>query len=333
VSAGVPLTISLTLRNEGERPLNAIRIRGPFLPWDGKWLAAQARIEGVEAGETLRCEARARFVQRGYHHLDPFECVALVPFGLTVGPALATGGCRVVVVPPLANVVSLRLTEGRSYQPGGIANASHTGEALEVIGVRPYRPGDPVRDLHILTWARTGKPHVLEYQQEYFTRIGVVIDNDRAVCSEEGFEAAISLAAGVVAKLTSGEALIDLLVLGGQVHAFTIGRALGTLDQALDLLACADLGDTLDTPQLMRRLEPYLARLSCIVLITQSTDETRLALAAAIRQRNVSCSVLRVHDDSGPAWLAKRRPLIEARSRDEQVVHASRIAGREPLLL
>ena len=135
---------------------------------------------------------------------------------------------------------------------------------------RPYRPGDPVRDLHILTWARTGKPHVLEYQQEYFTRIGVVIDNDRAVCSEEGFEAAISLAAGVVAKLTSGEALIDLLVLGGQVHAFTIGRALGTLDQALDLLACADLGDTLDTPQLMRRLEPYLARLSCIVLIAFS---------------------------------------------------------------
>ena len=80
---------------------------------------------------------------------------------------------------------------------------------MELIGVRPYRPGDAMRDLHAITWARTGEPSVREYQQEYFTRVGVVLDTDPAGASEERFEAGVSLVAGIVAQLCSGEELID----------------------------------------------------------------------------------------------------------------------------
>ncbi len=238
-----------------------------------------------------------------------------------------------MVVPRIARVVALRLPMGRSYQQGGVANASLTGEAMELMGVRPYRRGDSLRDLHAKTWARTGAPHVREYQQEYFTRIGVIVDNDKSVVSEEGLEAAISLAAGVVARLTRGEALIDLMVLGREIHPFTLGRALGTLDQALELLACAEPGPRLEVAPLLRQLEPYLSRLSCIVVITQSDDSSRLELTDAIVSRGVACRLLRIVDDSGPTWLRRGRGQDAARSADEVVVPASRIRAEEPLVL
>jgi uncharacterized protein (DUF58 family) len=223
------------------------------------------------------------------------------------------------------------LPQGQRYQPGGMAQASRTGEALELVGVRPYRRGDPVRDLHALTWARTGVPHVREYHQEYFSRIGVIVDNDRSVTSEDGLEAALSLAAGVVACLGRGEALIDLLAVDGQVHPLTLGRSLGTLEQALDLLACVRRGRPLEPDDLLSRLEPFMARLSCLVLVTEAdlggsrpADRVRTELVAAIRARGLCCRVLRV---------ARRPPPGGAALDHERVLGFDAIRGEAALWL
>ena len=114
-----------------------------------------------------------------------------------------------------------------------------------------------VRDLHAKTWARTGEPVVRKYQQEYFSRVGVILDTDLPGRDEEKFEAAISLAAGMIANLSRGEALIDLLVTGDRLHPLTVGRSLGHLDQALDHLACVEPGPPFSAAGLM-----YLAGLS-----------------------------------------------------------------------
>lgn len=273
VTAGSTLRFDVVLHNDGNRAHHALRVAGPFLPWDGRWLGSQPLFDSLPAGATLRGAARARFIERGEHHLDSFSVGAVLPFGLAIGPTIHSSGCRFLVVPRIAPVESVVLPMADRYQPGGVAQASRTGEAMELWGVRPYRRGDPVRDLHALTWARTGIPHVREYRQEYFSRVGVILDNDRSVSTDDGLEGAVSLAAGVVACLSRGEALIDLLVVDGQVHPLTLGRSLGYLEQALDLLACVGPGAPLDASQLLGRLEPYLAQLSSVVLITEQSLE------------------------------------------------------------
>jgi uncharacterized protein (DUF58 family) len=140
---------------------------------------------------------------------------------------------------------------------------------------------------------------VREYQQEYFTRVGVFLDTERAATTERGLEAAISLAAGVVQALSRGEALIDLLVTGDRVHALTIGRSLGTFEQALDHLACVQPGPAFDTPRTLGLLAPYLGRLSSVVLVLHRWDAVRQALAAELRQRGVSVKALVAGD--GPS--------------------------------
>lgn len=320
VALGDAVTFALVVHNDGPRDRHAVRVEGPFLPWDGRYAGPSPRLARLPAHRRERVEISARFSARGEHHLDAFSASALVPFGLAQGRGPASGGVKFMVVPRLANVTRLSLPLGARYQPGGVALASKTGQALDLLGVRPYRAGDPVRHLHARSWARTGVPVVREYQEEYFTRIGVVVDP--AVAEARRLEAMLSLAAGVVAHLSRGEALIDVLVVGDRVHELTIGRNLGFLDQALDLLACVEPErQRVDPAALVARLGAHLSRLSCVIVVAPVWD--RGALAERIRGRGVGCVTLVVE---GPATTAPR-------VQDVHVIAASAIEGGEALLI
>lgn len=297
VTAGEELTFTLSCANRGAQTIRAVRVDGPFLPYDGKWMNGRPFFSEVAPGKTVAAQVRATFARRGLHHLDPFGAAAMVPLGLAQGPPVESGGLRFVVVPRLAAVGRLRLPLGRRHHPGGVPLASRTGDSLEFSGVRPYRPGDPVRDLHVRTWARLGSPMVRERQQEYFSRVGVVLDTDAGVAPPRLLEAAISLAGGLVAHLSRGEALIDLLVVGEHLHELTLGRSLGHLEQALDLLACVEPGPAFAPEQLQARITPHLPRLSSLVLVALSWDDTRRRFAEGVRATGVGCRVLRVVEE------------------------------------
>ena len=288
VTVGEEVTFALTLANDGPREHQAVRIEGPFLPWDGTWTEGRPGVAHLPPGARATVIARARFVARGEHHLDPFTAAALVPFGLAQGRVVSSPAALFLVVPKLADVRRLALSHGTRWQPGGVALASKTGESLELLGVRPYRPGDPIRDLHARTSARIGQPVVREYQQEFFSRIGVVLDTDAGAAPEEAREAAISLAAGVVAHLSRGEALLDLLVVGGEVHPLTVGRSLGFLEQALDHLACVRDGPAFAAEPLLASLEPFLSRLSAVVVVALRWDDGRRRLADELARRGAA---------------------------------------------
>ena len=266
VTVGDDVTLNVTVASDAElRAPVAIRVRGPFLPWDGQWTHPSIDEVTLGRGERRTTTMKARFVARGLHHLDPFTAAIVAPLGLACGPRSTSEGVKVHVVPRIANVVRLPLVISAKHQPGGVALASKAGESSDLLGVRPYRRGDPVRDIHARTWARTGAPVVREYQQEYFTRVGVVLDTSTS--DAERLEAAIELAAGVVAHLSHGEALIDVLVVGDTLHELTLGRSLGRLDQALELLAAVEEGPPLDATKLTTLLAPHLAKLSAVVVV------------------------------------------------------------------
>ncbi len=316
VTVGEPVTFTISCARTaraakpGRSPEGdlSIRVRGPFLPWDGTWLdepPAEMRLHQTHCAST---RMRARFVLRGLHHLDPFTLAAVAPLGLACGPRRESDAMKIHVVPRVANVVRLPLTTASRHQPGGVALASSSGEAMDLLGVKPYRPGDPVRDIHARSWARTGVPVVREYQQEYFTRVGIVLDTD--VDDAERLEAAIELAAGVIAHISGGDALVDVLVVGEAVHELTVGRSLGTLDQALELLATVESGPRLHAPQLLARLHPYLDRLSAVVFVALAAGPEHAAVERGFTGRGIACTTLlldealeqQIHDRKELSW-------------------------------
>jgi uncharacterized protein (DUF58 family) len=305
VGAEVPFVVECTRVTPG--PVTSpLRVEGPFLPYFGRWLSRPGPMLDVGFGASSSAVVKARFTERGDLTLGRFRVSALVPLRLASGPPLESAPVRLRVVPRPANVLRLGMALATRHQPGGIALASKTGESMDLRGVRPYRKGDRIRDLSARTWARTGKPAVREYQEEYFTRVGVVLDcvasSGRATRRADTFEAAVSLTAGVVAHLGRGDALVDLLVTGGQIHALTLGRSLGFLEQALDHLAVAEVERNVDRDRLLELLTPYLARLSAVVLIVDGWDEARERFMRGVEKRSVRVHTIVVGDaSSAPA--------------------------------
>jgi uncharacterized protein (DUF58 family) len=292
VSVGGAARFRVSLANDGERAHHSLRVTRPFLPWDGSWIEGDASLVELPQRGRQTLGLTARFVARGHHHIDSFGVGALVPLGLAVGPSLESAGTRFVVVPRICPVAGIALSDRPRHQQGGVAMASHTGESMELVGLRPYRDGDRIRDLHAKTWARLGTPMVREYQQEYFSRIAVVLDLDGEEAGEEQLESAISLTAGVLQYLVRGEALIDLQALGHAADPLTIGRSLAGFDQALDRLADLQAGPAFDAEESFRVVRGWLRQLSALVYVTPAWDESRRGWVERIRRSGVPCRVV-----------------------------------------
>jgi uncharacterized protein (DUF58 family) len=297
VSVGDELWLDIALYNDGTQAHHRIRIEPPLMPHDGQFTRPVAEIEELLPRGRASTLASARFSARGQHELEAFRAVALLPLGLSQGPALRTAGARFMVVPRLAKVVSFATPHQRRQQPGGVNRASRTGDATDLLGLRPYRRGDPLRDLSARAWARHGKPMVREYQERHFTRFGVIVDTDVSAASSAHLEGALSLGAGIVARLCAGEALVELLVTGQRVEPLSIQPGRSALDQSLDLLAVADAESEFASARLMGRLVPHLSRLSSLVFVALGWDEARAAFVSWIEARGVRCVVFVVRDE------------------------------------
>lgn len=316
VALGEPTTFDVVLTNRGELPALSLRVRGPFLPWDGRFVGELPRLAVLAPGAEARLELRAKFAARGEHHLDPFQVASVGPLGIAMGPARATSGVRFLVVPRVAEVTRSAAPLGRRYQPGGERLASRSGESAELFGVRPYRPGDRVRDLHARSWARTGQPIVREYREEYFRRVAVVVlpftDDERTL------DALLSVAAGLLAQSGDDDALADLFVVAERVHELTLGRHVGFLEQALDVLACVEPSAPRDVEAVVGALGDRLERLSEVVIVAPVDDGGAVARAVEARGALATTVVVarrgRVAVPSRPRAVVVDVEAVEARS-------------------
>jgi uncharacterized protein (DUF58 family) len=116
----------------------------------------------VEVPFVLTPRRRGRYVLRGpsVRPTDPLRLVA--------GRASRLPDQLLIVYPRFYGIEDFPVPVGRRYQPGGIPLSSSTGDAIEFVGTRDYREGDPIRTIHWRSWARRGEPVVKEYQEEYF---------------------------------------------------------------------------------------------------------------------------------------------------------------------
>lgn len=302
VTVGATARFRVRIRNEGRTACSSLRLKLPFLPWDGTWSGSARGVASLAAGDQTRLEATARFVERGHHHIDPFAVAALVPLGLATGASIESRGTRFVVVPRIARVSHLVLPDRPRHQHGGVLLASHTGESTELAGLRAWRDGDRIRDLHARSWARLGEPVVREYQQEYFSRVAVVVDLDAAGSGERTFEAIVSLTAGIVEHLIRGESLIDLVstaVPSGSspiARPLTLGRSLGGFDQGLDRLAELQPGHAFDPEATFAALRDCLDRVGAVVWVTRVWDRARVDLARRMEETGAGFRAFRVAD-------------------------------------
>lgn len=220
------------------------------------------------------------------------------PFGLFRAFVRVSLPETVLILPKRYPLPDLKLPGTRSYQRGGVAMAAAIGESEEFVSLRDYRPGDPRRHIHWRTWARTGRPIVKEFQDEFFVRHALILDTFIHSNSEHGmrnaelnrsaaFEEAVSVAASFACAIGTQESLLDLMFVGPQAVCFTTGRGLGQAEQALEVLAavqpCADKSFSALEELVMR----HAASVCGCVCVLLDWDEPRRELVERLQARGL----------------------------------------------
>lgn len=264
----------------------------------GRWVESiKAKgLEGHPTQGTFSAAMRLTPRRRGYLHLTGFWVTRPDPLGLVKARVLLPCQDALLVLPRRYPAPRFTLPGRRQHQPGGMTLASSVGDSQEFIGLRDYCPGDAMRTIHWASWARTGKPQVKEYQDEFFTRHALVLDTFVDDPLDPCFEAAVSVAASLCEALQNGDGLLDMLLIGTETFCFTAGRGLAGTEQLLEILACAEPCTERPFAQLEPALLQRAGRLSAAVLVLLGFDARRRGLVQRLRANGLPIRLMIVSE-------------------------------------
>jgi uncharacterized protein (DUF58 family) len=215
----------------------------------------------------------------------------------------------VLVLPRTYPLPHIDLPGQLHYQPEHRVSASRSGDGEEICGLREYRPGDPLRDIHWKSFARTGTPIVKEYQPEYFERHALLLDTIGA-SHGHAFEEAVSVAASFVGRIDGSGCLLDLLFVGAQCYCFTMGPGELQAEALMRVLAGVQPGPDESMQALHATVLGRRDELSGCIAILLAWDAERQKMMEELRQSGVPLLVLLVSErpPECPAWVRVLTP-------------------------
>jgi uncharacterized protein (DUF58 family) len=302
-------------REPGEQRRNWFDREAGYFRW--RWLIERrvpqdpthAALPVLAPGEsrTVRLSFRPR--RRGRIELDGLDVGQVDPLGMTQGLARLPLAARVVALPKRYRIPALALPGARKFQQGGVSLSASIGDSQEFLALRDYRPGDPLQHVHWKSFARTGKPIVKEYQDEFFERHALVLDTGSTNGEDAAFEEAVAVAASFVYTIDTQECLLDLLFVGGEVKTYTTGRGQSQSRQMLEVLAGVGASSPARFAELANAVLARRSTVSSIIVVLLAWDEPRRTFVARARASGLDVRALLVAQSANAEETAGVTPL------------------------
>jgi len=287
-------------REPGEERRNWFDRAGGYFRW--RWLierrvpqgAAEVALPALAPGQAQSVRLGFTPRRRGRIELAGLNVARTDPLGLVKGLVRTPLEARVIALPKRYRIPALALPGGRKFQQGGVSLSASVGDSEEFLSLRDYRPGDPLQRLHWKSFARTGKPIVKEYQDEFFERHALVLDTGSPRGEDSAFEDAVALAASFVYTIETQECLLDLLFVGGEVKTYTTGRGQSHAEHMLEVLAGVTPSPPDEFAALARAVLVRRATLSSVIAVLLAWDEPRRRFVAEARGSGLDVRALLV---------------------------------------
>lgn len=229
ISEGQACELILAVRNRMPFPLWGLAIEG-YLDRhgdDAKPTIALASVPMISEAEYRLPVAPAL---RGIYPLQPPKIACSMPFGLWTARRHLAAFEPLTVFPRITRVQDdPELSGGRMSETG---DGNRVGQVGEMLGVREYRGGDRLRNVHWVHTARTGTLTVCERGAPQQQVVDVVLDitnestadADRRDFLREAFARRVRVAASLASAL-HGHHVPVRMVVGSQITAVSSGNA------------------------------------------------------------------------------------------------------------
>ena len=299
VFAGERTTSRVTVTNVGPTPAT-VRVEDRGGEGSTSWF-----IHRLVPGATVACTGACVFRHRG-RFASMLEASSLFPLGLVRFHRLMADECDVVVLPAPGVADADGLRRWLLRQTGGDGRARRvlrrvTTDQADVRGVRPYRPGDPIRGIHWRSTARRGELMVREYDIAPSPELVLVVEPwlpDHPTETERSqLESALSLAVTIARSWSRAFATRVTIAVAGEAGSV---RTAAPYDAALRH-ALSPLAD-LEGRRVFETLGPScfdrsLQRAACLVVSSRRNSPYAAALTRATRRL-----FLAIAPSSRPAW-------------------------------
>ncbi len=341
IIAGEVAHLTYRIRNLGRLPAYDLRVRFRALPEAMEQPAEAGVTKRLGPGQAADVTVAIRPQRRGCYRLRPPVCESSFPFNLFHFGRSRDDEESLIVLPAFSLLdVSLPYVS-RHVNASGLRPAGRTGTSPEYIGNRPFQPGDPPRRIDVRAWARLSVPATKEYDDDLDNYAALVLDTrvpglspgprsgqawsgsslarrllGRLVVGRNapgkgtplppparGLEAAISLCASMAYTIHK-DCLIDLLLVGTEVHSFTSLPRATRLERVQEILAAVEPSTDYTADQVGALWEDRLQEISEVIFIVRRWDRTYQRLAQMAEQAGCHCTMLVVGepDDSDCGW-------------------------------
>ena len=327
VQMGEAVRVPIRLTNLSKWTVYDVMVMMIGLPKSIQHLSADCVIPAIAGGESATFPLELKATERGHFLLPDIRPHTTFPFNLFRYGSKTHPSGAISVLPAFHPLSEIQVPIGHRYQPGGVALTANLGASPEYIGNREYVPGEPARRLDFRSWARTGKPVIREFQEEYYCRVALILDThikrktwgpfqwddrtfrfllpvtlgsdglirigkDALSIYSQQFEAAVSMTAAIGESLCQGEYLIDLFAAGPELYVFRSGQHAAHFDSLLEILSC--LEPTANNPFAVVNptLTEELNSISTAICILLDWDETRERLIQTIQEAGCDLKVI-----------------------------------------
>ena len=267
-------------------------------------------LDQIEARDSIDKMLELIPLRRGYIYFDRTVVARVDPLGLLKKHRKISNPARLLILPRCYQVPDILLGNSRKYQPGGLNLSTSVGDSEEFFSLRDYRPGDPVRFIHWRSYARRGEPVIKEFQDEFFSRMGLVLDTFINDQPGQLFEEAVSVAASVILANKQQDALLDLLLVNNEAFHMTSGRGLAQAENMLEVLACVEYSTSENFAALADLVNVHSHETSGFILVLMQWDDARRNLVRQLRILDIPVLVITIND-SGTTSLADNDPMAD----------------------
>ncbi len=332
-TADQALTYTVSLKNEGKRPLRGLTIReilfaepptvadfsrrreptdarrnwfdrnvgyprwANYMRWRRGASSEELMLPDLPPGEWVDVRMRLLPHRRGFVRLRAFSIARADPLGVFKA-LIRAGRAESLLVLPRRYQVSWSELLGRAQDRiGGQSKAASIGGSEEFAALREYRAGDPMRHIHWKGWARLGLPVVREFHEECFVRQGLILDTFLPPqASDAAFEEAVSVAASFAYAAPAGAGTLELMFVGADVYQVESSRGHGAADRLLEALACVESTPNHPFEHLQQAVLARASELSACVCVLLAWDDTRRNFITRLRNEGVPLLVLVIVD-------------------------------------
>ena len=284
-AAGEVWGYTVEIENLGAEILTDLHVEERGLPAMLRPAGEPPVILSLAPGEIARVTLQLHARRRGACVLDRLQIASAGSLGMVKRGVILDLPDRFLVYPAVLPCPDLDLPASPAPQPGGIPLAARVGESAEFLALRPWRPGDRLRDMDWRAFARTGRPAAREYQEEYFVRLALVVDISSPSLAEDArVERALSRAAGIIDHLARRDFLLDIFAAGSEIHRLQAGRGVGHLDHVLGQMAALTPGPDLDSSAIAAALAAEARQLSAVFFLFTARSPERESLIGRVRE-------------------------------------------------